>query len=373
MLIGINLLNFESDKIDGVGYHMKRILLMLQERQDENKYLLMVPKGFNCTKVLDIFNDEKIKIINFPHFTNKLYRVAYKFFIFPLILKKYNIDILYSPAPPLSPFIPKEISVVTTIHDLNPLCVNRKQGIILPYYYKILVKLAIKRSDMILTVSENSKKDIISCFKIHPNKISILYNFITGMKFEQHSCGKFFIIVSTIHPAKNLERTMLAFKLFGELYKDYKLYIIGRDGWGTEVIKNYPEHLGITGKIIFTGYLNEEKLDWYFKNCAALIHASLYEGFGLPPLEAMYYGKPSVVSNVSSLPEVVGNAGILVDPNKPESIAEGMMKVIDPSIREDLIKQIPIQLKKFNGVEQVNNLINIFEEVRKLKNKILLL
>jgi glycosyltransferase involved in cell wall biosynthesis len=362
MIVAFNLINFDSNKIDGVGYYIKRILGVIQDRGEGCKYILLIPDDF-CIETLGV-NDVNFNVIQFRVPKNKLSRLVFKFIIYPRMLSKINVDLIYSPAPPISPFINKEIKLVTTIHDLTPLHIDRGQGFIYRFYYWLIVKIAINKSDYLTTVSNNSLADICKKFPDSAIKTSIVTNFIAGKKLEYCSDEDFFVFISTIQPGKNLERLIEAFNIFLKTNgRDFKLYVVGREGWGSENILNLPKNLNIESSVIFTGYIDEKQLDELYRKCSAIIYPSLYEGFGLPPLEAMYYGKPSVVSNTSSLPEVVGEAGILVDPYDIYSISNGMIKIIDRDERMRLIKNIPTQLDKFDSKLQVNKLIEIFKRV----------
>jgi glycosyltransferase involved in cell wall biosynthesis len=125
------------------------------------------------------------------------------------------------------------------------------------------------------------------------------------------------------------------------------LYLIGKNGFYTETIKQQVIE-EFKDRIIFTGYLSDEVKLQYMSNAIALLYCSFYEGFGIPPLEAMNLGIPSIVSNTSSLPEVVGDAGIQVPPEDIDAIVEAMKKIMDTGIRKSLIEKMSEQLEKFN-------------------------
>lgn len=359
--IVFNLTNFDSNNIDGVGYYVKRILKVIDLHDKINKYTLLLPDGFNF-EVLNIPNNHFNPVfLRIPKL--QILRVLYKFLLLPIIVNRMNVDVLYSPAPPVSFFYAKSIKVVTTIHDLTPLIIDRGQGLLFKIYYYFIVKIALIKSHHVTTVSCNSFRDLNDFFKKNSTPITVIYNFIPEKKISPTESSDYFIFISTIQPGKNLERIIIAFEIFLRKSKsDFKLYIIGKDGWGCGEIKQLPAKYGISDKVIFTGYLSDFELEHHFRNCNSLIYASLYEGFGLPPLEVMYYGKPSVVSSTSSLPEVIGDAGIIVDPLDVESIAEGMIKVITPEIRNNLISSIPDQVIKFDPIAQVDKLLEIFEQ-----------
>ncbi|MBN2857348.1 MAG: glycosyltransferase family 4 protein [Candidatus Delongbacteria bacterium] len=298
---------------------------------------------------------------------SKTKRIFFEQFLFPFKLNSLKPEILFCPsvAVPILNFT--KTKIITTIHDLIPFVFKEKYSFFQRYYFNIISYLSAKKANIILTVSENSKKDIIRFLKIPAEKIYIIYNFLD--KYNLHGITdqreKYFITVSTVQPGKNLERLFEAFSLFVQSNNDFSLYVIGGKGWKSDPIYKKVEVLGIKDKIIFLGYVKDKDLANYYKTSTALLYVSLYEGFGIPPLEAMSYNCPVVVSKTSSLPEVVGKAGIMVDPYDIRSILEGMNSVIDAKVVYGRKKYFSEQLDKFNSKHETQKLLNIFNEIHK--------
>ncbi len=366
MRIGINLLNFDAQDIGGVGYYLKGILQVIQRNPTDGiSYVIYAQRDFDCRRVLGICDQERFEIVRVPNLKAPLSRLIYKLLIFPVLIGD-RIDVLFSPAPPVPLFINKKVRLITAILDLIPLVVDRKQGGIYRHYYNFIVKNSLRRSDKIVTISNNTKRDLVRFYGIDPARIECVYPFIAGLEFKESAEDEdYFMTVSLIQPGKNLERMVRAFAVFLQDRPDkkFKLYIVGKPGWGYSELYALPKKLGVEGNVIFTGYLEKERLDQYYRKCSALIYISLYEGFGMPPLEAMYHGKPSVVSDNSSLPEVVGDAGLKVNPLDTDSIATAMSQILDRPIRARLIANMPDQIAKYDAREQVGRLESVFKQV----------
>ncbi|OPH09313.1 glycosyltransferase family 4 protein [Cylindrospermopsis raciborskii] len=288
------------------------------------------------------------KIFNVPD----CYKIAYKLYKYFNLQTKVaipkKIDIWHATYP-----IPIKVDgtkKITTIHDLIPLR--------LPYttldnkkLFFDLIKDAVKSSDTILAVSENTKKDILHCFDIHPDKINVTYQPIVDnshlvknnegeiiLKKYKLKPQKYILFVGTIEPKKNIGRLIDAY--IG-LNTDMQLVIVGKKGWLWENEIGKLEALlgkGFSRKIRLLEYVERKDLMYLYNGAFCFVFPSLYEGFGLPPLEAMSFGCPVITSNVSSLPEVCGNAALYVDPYSSTSIREAIEKLTNNSqLRNDLI------------------------------------
>ncbi|EQD32466.1 glycosyl transferase group 1, partial [mine drainage metagenome] len=164
-----------------------------------------------------------------------------------------------------------------------------------------------------------------------------------GVSYEN-----FFLAVGTRQPAKNIPGIIKSFALFCNNYdtRDHKLYVVGGGGWGNDACAKLAADLNMQGRIIFTGYIPEEQLDELYKTCKGHIMLSFYEGFGIPILEALSWHKPSIASNVSSLPEVMGKTGIQVDPRNHEQVALAIKAVAENPT--NYLSDIEGQLIKFS-------------------------
>lgn len=174
--------------------------------------------------------------------------------------------------------------------------------------------------------------------------------------------GDYILFVGTLQPRKNIVRLIEAFSTLGP--KLYTLVVVGKPGWLYEEIYEAPKKFKVEDRVKFLDYVPDEDLPALYQNALCFVLPSLYEGFGLPVLEAMHYGCPVVTSNVSSLPEAAGDAAIMVDPESTESIKEGIEKVLgDKSLREKLVKKGYEQVKKFSWEKCARETLKVLEEV----------
>lgn len=254
---------------------------------------------------------------------------------------------------------PKPITIpgtkkVTTVHDLIPLKLPDVTLMDKRYFYKV-VKDAIKKSSAIFTVSEASKKDLMEFYDVSPDKVVVTYQPVNTslltefLDFYQNDAiaesrvrayslqpKRYILFVGVLEPKKNVRRLLEAYV---SLDTDLDLVIVGRKGWLFEDIFNFYHRLrqSVRQKIHFFDYLPRLDLACLYSQAITFVFPSLYEGFGLPPLEAMSFGCPVVASSTSSLPEVCGDAAIYVDPYSVSSIAHGIARVIgDDDLREEL-------------------------------------
>ena len=261
--------------------------------------------------------------------------------------------------------------VVTTVHDLTyiryPETMDKKN---LRRIRKD-IGYSLQRSDRILAVSEFSKLELCQLLRVPEEKVSVVYNApalseeVTDAKtlFRKHGITKPYILyVGTLEPRKNLIRLMQAFEKLKQTEGiPHQLVLAGGKGWNSEDIL---EHAQKNPDILTIGYVTNAEKNALYQNASLFAFPSLYEGFGIPPLEAMHFGCPVVCANAASLPEVVGDAAELVDPMEVDSIAAGMLRVLtDESYRMKLVQRGYAQAKKFNWEDSANKLMQICREV----------
>lgn len=295
----------------------------------------------------------------------------------------HKIPLTYSmmfPKADLSIFfnyiVPPRISgnVITTIHDMTylryPETMDKKN-------LKRIeqdIKSSIDRSDHIMVVSEFTKKEAAKLLNIHSENISVVYNAPSvsdeiipfEMISDKFSIKKPYILyVGTIEPRKNIIKMIKAYeRLKKETGISHQLILAGGIGWNTEEILKTIDESVYKEQIIRTGYISGIEKNTLYANAQAFLFPSLYEGFGIPPLEAMHFGCPVICADAASLPEVVGNAAELVDPLDTLSIANGIWKVIsDESYSLNIVKRGYEQEKKFTWEQSARQLEQLCHRV----------
>jgi glycosyltransferase involved in cell wall biosynthesis len=241
---------------------------------------------------------------------------------------------------------------VFTLHDLNHLCVPENSNAAKRAYYEYIIRPACHRAAFVLTVSEYSKHEIGAWAQVKGERIINVGNGVgppftpTGSRYDPGY--SYLLYVGSRKPHKNLPRLLEAYSMSG-IRRDVRLVLCGNaDPYTLREI----ERRGLTGDVDFSDPVNDEGLANMYRGALAFLFPSLYEGFGLPPLEAMACGTPVLTSNVCSLPEVVGNAGVLVDPLDVEAIADGIRRLVqDSGLRRELRQKGLRRAKEFSWDE----------------------
>jgi len=264
--------------------------------------------------------------------------------------------------------------VVTTIYDMTylrfPETMDKKN---LRRLQKGL-ECSIRRSNRIITISEFSKREIVELLDVPEEKISIVYS-APSLPTEEEAFSTvaekfklqkpYLLYVGTIEPRKNLERLLRAFELLKEKERiPHQMVLAGGKGWKSEGIYATASKTACSGDVVFTGYFTSGEKRTLYKNADAFVFPSLYEGFGMPPLEAMAFDCPVICSNAASLPEVVGDAAELVDPFNEDDIARGINRVLrEKEYAAALVKRGQSRMDKFTWKASAGKLKEICREV----------
>jgi len=247
-----------------------------------------------------------------------------------------------------------------------------------PFLWSFWLKISVARKPThIATVSEYSKNDLINMYNVEPNKISVVYNgsdeiykpvsINSANKIkEKYSAGyDFFIFVGSVHPRKNLIRLIKAFDRFKEKSSfKHKLLIVGDLFFKNSNLFNIYNSLKFKNDIIFTGRMEIEKLSLLVASATAMTFVPYFEGFGIPILEALNCDTPVISSNITSMPEVAGDAALYIDPYNIDEISQAMIKIVDDkNLRKSLIEKGRIQRQKFSWDKTADKLWNAIEQL----------
>lgn len=268
---------------------------------------------------------------------------------------------------------------LTIVHDMAHLACRNTVRFKNRMWLDMTLKRSCKRADMIITVSEFSKSEIIKYLGIPEEKIRVMYpgvdldlfkteyskDQIEDAKKKYNIQGEYFLYLGTIEPRKNIQRIIEAYACLREERRDVpKLVLAGGKGWLCDSIYETAERLNKGGDIVFTGYVDEEDSPLLFSGARAFLFPSLYEGFGTPPIEAMACGTPVISAKAASMPEIIGDAGILVDPYSVEEICEAMKKILeDEQLYTELVSRGLERSERYDWKNSVNTLKNIYQEV----------
>lgn len=278
------------------------------------------------------------------------------------------------------PLAVKFVPSIITVHDLSFLIYPETFTKGARLTKQTLIGPSVAKADKIIAVSQNTKNDLIKFFSIASEKIKVIYegfnqelyapmdqNEAQAYLIKKYNLMEpFFLYVGTLEPRKNIPTLVRAYAIVRDRLGNGcpKLVLAGQKGWLYEDIFFSVKELGLTEEVIFTGYVPDEDLPYFYNAAVAFLYPSLYEGFGVPPLEAMACGTPVITSNTSSLPEVVGEGGIMVDPLDVEALVKAMEKVYaDQEFREALSKQGLAQASKFTWKATAEETLALYREV----------
>lgn len=278
----------------------------------------------------------------------------------PLQLNLHKqIDVFFSPAHYSPRFCP--VPLVVTIHDLSYFYFPDE--FLEKDYFKLIswTEYSVNKAQKIISVSKSTKKDIMKFYKIPDEKIQVIYNGFEKtvdvsntpdenfLIMNDLTAKKYILYVGTIQPRKNITTLIKAFAKFHQLYPDFKLVITGKKGWLYKDIFAEAQKQQVENSIIFTGFVPDNDVALLYKHAFCLVSPSLYEGFGLPLLEAMSFGCPVISSHSSSLPEIGGDACLYFDATDEKDLLEDLkLLATDQKIRNDLITKGKARIKLFS-------------------------
>jgi glycosyltransferase involved in cell wall biosynthesis len=282
--------------------------------------------------------------------------------------RRLKLDILHDPCG-IAPFVwPREgFRRVVTVHDAIPLATPEVQPLATRLIFRTLVPWSRWSADAILTVSQHAAADLRKYARLPAHKLHVTPNGAyppptlrpDEIELELHKLGlerPFFLYVGALTPRKNLSRVLGAFAQFRAEFPKPRLAIVGPVTWGGEEVTQRK-----TEGVTLTGYVSERALHALYYSATALVFPSLYEGFGLPALEAMHHGTPVIAANTSSFPEVMGNVGLLVDPTSEEAIAEALRRYwASPTLREEQ-RQLGLErAKQFSWEQTARKTLDVY-------------
>ena len=354
----------------GIGTYIRNLLRQLARLDGDTEFVLFCRSDDRAALAAVGENFRPV-----PE-TSGNYSIAEQFMI-PWALRREGVTLFHAPHYVLPPLV--RCKSVVTIHD----CIHLMFPQYLPNrvafsYAKWSITQAAQRATRVMTVSESSKRDILRYVDTEPDKIDVIYNAyderfaiepaeeeMDRVRERYQLEDQFVLYAGNVKPHKNLERLIEAFHLVRKRGLDrLKLVLIGDEMSKYTALRRAVHQHQLHKYVRFLGYLPEETLAVMYRLAGVFVFPSLYEGFGLPPLEAMASGTPVVTSNVSSLPEVAGDAAVLVDPYDPRAIADGIYSVLtDEKLRRGMVHKGIARAGQFSWEQSVRRVRQIYGEV----------
>ncbi|MBO06299.1 MAG: hypothetical protein CMI58_04605 [Parcubacteria group bacterium] len=371
MQIGINASKV-CDVTTGVGRYTYNLRKSILRTNGKNNYHFYVPG--NVSNFIEAGGSE-IQLGN-PEtaIQNNTLRILWEQTFLPVYSRRDKLDLFHYTDHALS-LVQTTRPTIITVHDIAyvrfPNLLNKSRQ----FYKKKILRISMQRADIIVADSFSTKRDIIEYYGVKEKKIRVVHLGVESRfrpicnveeyRLKNNLPSKMILNVGTLEPRKNVVSLIRAFKkLRKEGFKDYKLVIAGSKGWLYEDIFREVGHSGLQQEILFLGVVKDEDLPLLY-NCADLfVYPTLYEGFGLPPLEAMACGVPVITSDTSSLPEVVGDAGILVDPTDINSLCESMYIVLkDKELWNRMSSMGRERSRLFSWDKTAAKILEIYDEI----------
>jgi glycosyltransferase involved in cell wall biosynthesis len=373
MRIAVNTRLLLKNKLEGIGWFSFETLSIITKSHPEHEFFFLFDRAF-CSDF--VFEKNVHPMVVSPPTRHPLLWYIWFELKIPKILKEINADIFVSPDGFLS--LNSSIPSLAVIHDLNFEHHPKDLKISHRLFYRYFFKKYAHKANQIATVSEYSKKDICRKYKIHPSKIDVCLN---GVSSKFHPIGlseqiqikknysnglDYFLIVGALHPRKNISRLLQAFDAFKQkTNSSNKLLLVGDKMWWNQDLQKSFENISHKEDITFMGRKSQLELNNLYASALALCFVPYFEGFGIPILEAMKCACPVIVSNCSSMPEVAGDAAILVNPLKIEEISHAMYRVDqDNKLRSQLSAKGQVRAEKFSWNSTADAL---WKSIKKIK------
>ena len=357
MKIAVNTRFLLKDKLEGIGRVTYELLTRMVANHPEDEFIFLFDRPYDKSFVFA----KNVKAIHiFPPARHSFLWYWWFEMSIPRVLKKEKPDVFFSPDGYCSLAI--DIPTVMITHDIAHVHYPDQLPDWALKYYNKYVPQFLNKADRIIAVSNATKKDIIKTYQIESSKIAVIYNGCgTGFKavdnVTQQSIRKkytdgaeYFFYIGSINPRKNIHRLIEAFDLFKKQSDSKtKLLLGGRFAWKPEIIQNAFDNSNYQEDIHFLDYVEKEELPKILGSAKALTYISMLEGFGIPLVEAMLCDVPIITSNVSSMPEIAGQAALLVDPLDVNYIANALIEMdTNEELREELVRKGRIERARFN-------------------------
>ena len=367
MRIAVNTRHLISKNLEGVGRYSFETVKRMVLAYPEHTFYFYFDRSFDPSFVIA---ENVVPIVVSPPARHPFLFILWYELMLPYYFKKHKIDVFYSPDGFCS--LLSKVPTVLVTHDLAYIHYPEHIPIKHLLYYRYFVPRFHKRADHIIAVSTYTKEDISKQFNIPPSKITVGYNafpvreIVESDVFTEYTEGcPYFIYVGSLHPRKNIVGVIKSFNIYKQKYQtNHKLLLIGRYAWKVSEIKKSIASSLFAKEIIQLSGIHDEKVYSFIRQAEALIYISYFEGFGIPVLEAMKLDVPVICSNRSSLPEVAGDAAILVDPDDHHTIADKMYSIVnDESVRIELQKKAKVNLQRFDWQDTADLIFKALQNV----------
>jgi glycosyltransferase involved in cell wall biosynthesis len=371
MRIGIDATALPPQPV-GAGYYTINLIRALSQLNTEHRFVVFAQRDRRA--LFEISEESPLEWVLVSD-KNPAMRLIWEQAAFPGFAARYRLDLLHSLHYTRPLRLP--CKSVVTFHDMTYFLFPQLHGRVKRLFFPWAIRFSAGSADAIIAVSENSRQDAINLLGISPQRIfsvplgvserfhPIVDLSLLGRIREKYSLPDHFILfVGLVEPRKNLSLLVESYKRLIDQGSSSPLVIVGRLGWMYESVLEEIEKSGLQDRVFFAGYIPIQDLPIVYNLADVFVYPSIYEGFGLPPLEAMACGTPVITSAVSSIPEHVGDAGILVAPNDAQALASAMAAVLsDQVLRKQLMEKGPKQASKFTWERTARETLQVYQKL----------
>lgn len=377
MKIAVNTRELLKGRMEGIGRYIYETTRQMVLDHPDDTFYFFFDRPYDESF---LFADNVIPLVLHPQARHPILWYLWFEWSVPYYLNKYNIDVFYSG----DTYASMRTSTKTLIvcHDIAYKHYPKHLRSSHLRYYRKNFPSFHRRADHIVAVSEYTRQDIIDTYGLDPNKVTVGHN-ATPKGFGPLDAARqqevrdrlsnglpYFIYVGSLHPRKNVVNLIKAFDQFKQGGSNHKLVLVGRMAWKNEELQQVYQSIKCAEDIILTGHISNTDLPLYLASAEALTYVSVFEGFGIPILEGMSSGTPVVTSNVSSMPEVAGDAALLIDPHDPTSIRNGMDTIVsDLELRKELISKGSERIHQFSWKKTADHIYEMLQKIARLKSE----
>ena len=371
MRIGIDATALPAQPV-GAGNYIIQFVKALAKMDIDYELIVFAQKSKR--DLFDIPNDENLHWVIVPD-KSPMYRLIWEQTTFPRLVHRAEVDLLHSLhyTQPIRLGCPS----IVTIHDMTfflfPDLHTRSKRLFFPF----AIRSSVRRADALIAISESTRQDSIRLLGVSPQKIFTTQLGITDefrvvkdkellakVREKYDLPEEFVLYVGLVEPRKNIPFLIRAFKSLADEGIKHNLVIVGRIGWMYQEVFKQIEELGLEGRVQFTGYLPQDDLPMVYNLASLFVYPTKYEGFGLPALEAMACGTPVVTTAISSLPEIVGDAGILIPPGDEQALASAMAEVLHDSTLFNQLRTRGLQRSEhFTWERTAQQTLKVYQQV----------
>ncbi len=379
MHVGINaqLLSYSQNyRNGGVSRYIRYLLAALEEQAGEHEYTVFV----NGQDVVDRLSAQnpRFSYLSAPWPESRpAARVAWEQLTLPGLIRQRQIDVLHSPVNVLPIWLPRQCAGVVTLHDLAflrfPEVLTRPKR----FYHRTFTVRSISRAAMVISVSESTKQDAVKLAGVPAGRVQVVHPYlderfsrqpsleeVAAFRRERGCADGFLLYLGTLEPRKNITTLIEAYALLREKYgRREKLALAGGKGWLYDAIFARVKELGLTEAVVFPGFVADDEQVLWYTAAAAFVYPSLYEGFGLPVVEALACGTPVVTSNVSSLPEAGMGVALMVDPRDADALAAAIYSALtDKAVQARTHQMASAVAQRFSARAMAAQTIAVYEQ-----------